>query len=107
MAKVTFTTMGTLQRRVHCGSLRWIYCDQARPFVGLIPFKEVELSLYELNRAEYSIRRIRGVVGDRADILLGTHGQMTTTSAIRLARRIERFDPLWFEGFVRLINLRD
>ncbi len=56
-----------------------------------------ELSLYELNRAEYSIRRIREAVGDRADILLGTHGQMTTTSAIRLARRIERFDPLWFE----------
>ena len=56
-----------------------------------------ELSLAELSRAEYSVRRIREAVGDRADILLGTHGQMTTASAIRLARRIERFDPLWFE----------
>ena len=56
-----------------------------------------ELSLSELSRAEYSIRRIREAVGDRADILFGTHGQMTTGSAIRLARRLEPYDPLWFE----------
>ena len=56
-----------------------------------------ELSLHELSRSEYSVRRIREAVGDRADILFGTHGQMTTSSAIRLARRIEPYDPLWFE----------
>ncbi len=56
-----------------------------------------ELSLHELARSEYSIRRMREAVGDRADILIGTHGQMTTSSAIRLARRLEPFDPLWFE----------
>ena len=56
-----------------------------------------ELSLAELDRAEYSVRRIREAVGDRADILFGTHGPMTTGSAIRLAKRIERYDPLWFE----------
>ena len=32
---------------------------------------------------------MREAVGDRADILVGTHGQMTTSSAIRLARRLE------------------
>jgi galactonate dehydratase len=56
-----------------------------------------ELSLTELTRSEYTVRRIREAVGDRADILFGTHGQMTTSSAIRLARRIEQYDPLWFE----------
>lgn len=56
-----------------------------------------ELSLTELSRSEYSVRRIREAVGDRADILFGTHGQMTTSSAIRLARRLEPYDPLWFE----------
>ena len=56
-----------------------------------------ELSLHELSRSEYCIRRIREAVGDRADILLGTHGQMTTSSAIRLARRLEPCDPMWFE----------
>ena len=40
---------------------------------------------------------MREAVGDRADILVGTHGQMTTSSAIRLARRLEPYDPLWFE----------
>ena len=56
-----------------------------------------ELSLRELNRSENSVRLIREAVGERADILFGTHGQMTTSSAIRLARRIEPYDPLWFE----------
>ena len=56
-----------------------------------------ELSLHELARSEYNVRRLREAVGDRADILFGTHGQMTTSSAIRLARRLEPYDPLWFE----------
>lgn len=56
-----------------------------------------ELSLLELSRSEYSVKRIREAVGDSADILFGTHGQMTTSSAIRLAKRIESYDPLWFE----------
>lgn len=56
-----------------------------------------ELSLHELSRSENSVRKIRDAVGDRADILFGTHGQMTTSSAIRLAKRLEPFDPLWFE----------
>lgn len=56
-----------------------------------------ELSLHELSRSEYNIRRLREAVGDRADLLVGTHGQMTTGSAIRLARRLEPYDPLWFE----------
>ena len=56
-----------------------------------------ELSLLELKRSETNTRAIREAVGDRADILFGTHGQMATSSAIRLARRLEAFDPLWFE----------
>ena len=42
-------------------------------------------------------RAVRGAVGHRADILFGTHGQFTTSGAIRLGRRLEEFDPLWFE----------
>jgi 2-dehydro-3-deoxyphosphogalactonate aldolase len=30
-------------------------------------------------------------------LLFGTHGQMTPAGAIRLARRLEPYDPLWFE----------
>jgi len=42
-------------------------------------------------------REIRAAVGDRADLLFGTHGQFTVSGAKRLARALEPFDPLWFE----------
>lgn len=43
------------------------------------------------------VRRIREGVGTRADLLFGTHGQFTASGAIRLARHLEPYDPLWFE----------
>ncbi|WP_299969052.1 mandelate racemase/muconate lactonizing enzyme family protein [uncultured Roseobacter sp.] len=42
-------------------------------------------------------RAIRGAVGDRADLLFGTHGQFTTAGAIRLGQALEPYAPLWFE----------
>ena len=50
-----------------------------------------------LDRSEAFCRRIREAVGDRADLLFGTHGQFTVSGAKRMARRIEPYDPLWFE----------
>jgi 2-dehydro-3-deoxyphosphogalactonate aldolase len=40
---------------------------------------------------------IREAVGTKADLLFGTHGQFTTAGAIRFAKKIEPYDPLWFE----------
>ncbi len=45
----------------------------------------------------FLVRLVREAVGRKADLLLGTHGQFTTSGAIRLARQLEAFDPLWFE----------
>ncbi len=42
-------------------------------------------------------RAIRDAVGDRADLLFGTHGQFTPAGAIRLASALAPHDPLWFE----------
>lgn len=42
-------------------------------------------------------KAIREAVGDRADLLFGTHGQFTTAGAIRLAKALEPYNPLWFE----------
>lgn len=42
-------------------------------------------------------KAIRGAVGDQADLLFGTHGQFSTGGAIRLAKAIEPYDPLWYE----------
>ena len=51
----------------------------------------------QLERTVRLVGRVRDAVGTQADLLLGTHGQFTPSGAIRLARRLEAFDPLWFE----------
>ena len=50
-----------------------------------------------LERTVRLVRQVREAVGPRADLLLGTHGQFTTSGALRLARLLEPYDPLWFE----------
>jgi len=40
---------------------------------------------------------IRDAVGDKADLLFGTHGQFTTAGAIRLGQAIAPYQPLWYE----------
>ena len=42
-------------------------------------------------------KAVREAVGDKADLLFGTHGQFTTGGAIRLAKALEPYNPLWFE----------
>ena len=56
-----------------------------------------QLSLESLDLSERFARRLREAVGTKADLLFGTHGQMTAAGAIRLARRLEPYDPLWLE----------
>lgn len=54
-------------------------------------------SLERLDLSERFVAAIRGAVGRKADLLFGTHGQFTSSGAIRLAQRLEPYDPLWFE----------
>jgi 2-dehydro-3-deoxyphosphogalactonate aldolase len=67
------------------------------PVMPMSAFDPRQLSVEALENAEVVTRNIREAVGAKADLLIGTHGQMTTSSAIRLAKRLEPFDPLWFE----------
>ena len=68
--------------------------DPVSPFTAFDPR---QLSLEALDRAERFVRMLREALGPRCDLLFGTHGQMTTSSAIRLAKRLEPYDPLWLE----------
>ena len=68
--------------------------DPAGPYSA---FDGRQLSLAALEMSERFMRVLREAVGSRADLLFGTHGQMTAAGAIRLARRLEPYDPLWFE----------
>ncbi len=56
-----------------------------------------DLSLERLDYIEAVVKSVRVAVGNKMDILIKTHGQLTTHAAIRMAKRIEQFDPLWFE----------
>jgi 2-dehydro-3-deoxyphosphogalactonate aldolase len=68
--------------------------DPAGPYSA---FDGRQLSLDALDLCERFARRLREAVGNRADLLFGTHGQMTAAGAIRLAKRLEPYDPLWLE----------
>jgi 2-dehydro-3-deoxyphosphogalactonate aldolase len=57
----------------------------------------LQFSLSAAATAERVIGAIRDEVGDDCDIIIGTHGQMTPAGALRIAQRLERFDPLWYE----------
>ena len=47
--------------------------------------------------AEKVLDALRSAVGDSVEIILGVHGQMTTSAAIRFAKIAEPYDPLWYE----------
>lgn len=68
--------------------------DPAGPYTH---YSGHQLSLERLERCVLFCQKIREAVGNQCDLLIGTHGQMTPAAAIRLARRLEPFDPLWFE----------
>ena len=54
-------------------------------------------TLERLELSENLTAAVREAVGTKADLLFGTHGQFTAAGALRLARRLEKYDPLWFE----------
>ena len=68
--------------------------DPAAPYSVFDPRQP---SLESIALCEKFVRLIREAVGTKADLLFGTHGQFTASGAIRLAKRLEPYDPLWFE----------
>jgi 2-dehydro-3-deoxyphosphogalactonate aldolase len=67
------------------------------PIMPMTIYDPRQIHMNEIERAGKVIGAVRESVGTRADILLGTHGQFTPAAAVRLAKRIERYFPLWFE----------
>ena len=77
------------------------------PVMPMSAFDPRQLSLEALDNAELVVKNMREAVGNKCDLLIGTHGQMTTSSAIRFAKRLEQFDPLWFEEPVPPENVEE
>lgn len=67
------------------------------PTGGFSVFDPRQPTQEQIERTVRLVRRVREAVGDKADLLVGTHGQFTTSGAVRLAKHLEKYDPLWFE----------
>lgn len=54
-------------------------------------------AMHDISLSVAFCKSIRDAVGDRADLLFGTHGQFSTAGAIRLGAAIAPYSPLWYE----------
>ncbi len=68
--------------------------DPAGPYSTFDPRQP---SLERLSLSEAFCKTLRAALGDSCDLLFGTHGQFTSSGALRLAQRLAPYSPLWFE----------
>lgn len=64
-------------------------------------------SMRDISRSIEFCEAIRGAVGDKADLLFGTHGQFSTGGAIRMGAAIAPYSPLWYEEPIPPDTLRE
>ncbi|MCK9252820.1 MAG: galactonate dehydratase [Clostridiales bacterium] len=71
------------------------------------PFGKAYLDLTprELNQALSCVAAVRDAVGDEVDLLIEGHGRFNVPTAIRIARELAAFKPLFFEEPVPPDNL--
>ena len=67
------------------------------PLIRFSSFDPRQPSSRTIEGVRRYVALVREAVGTGVDLLIGTHGQLTPSGAIRLARVLEPFDPLWFE----------
>ena len=66
------------------------------PFTPIYPIPR-DIPLREIENAAKIFESIRDAVGNKMEVGIGTHGQLTTYSAIRVADYPEPYHPFWFE----------
>jgi galactonate dehydratase len=64
------------------------------PFIG--PWRPF-ISRAEEDAAVACVRAIREAVGPEIDLLIEVHRRLAPSHAVRIARRLEEFDPFWYE----------
>jgi len=73
------------------------------PFMPTYPIRDIPL--WEIEHAAKIFESIRNTVGSKLEVGIGTHGQLTTYSAIRVADFLEPYHPFWFEEPVAPENI--
>ena len=76
------------------------------PFTPLFPGPR-DIGLPEITQAAKIWKAIRDAVGNELEVGIGTHGQLTTYSAIRVADFLEEYHPFWFEEPVPPENIEE
>ncbi len=76
--------------------------DPFQPITGMRDYP-----LATINRVARIFRAMRDAVGDQLEIGIGTHGQFTTSGAIRVASILEEFNPFFFEEPVSPENISE
>ena len=66
------------------------------PFTPMYPIPR-DIALWEIEHAAKIFESIRNAVGNKLEVGIGTHGQLATYSAIRVADYLEQYHPFWFE----------
>ena len=73
------------------------------PFMPVHPIRDIPL--WQIEHAAKIFQSIREAVGNQLEVAIGTHGQMPTYSAIRVAHYLEPYHPFWFEEPVMPENI--
>lgn len=63
------------------------------------------ISLEDLDKGLEPFRKIRSAVGNKMEIMVELHSMWNLPSAIRIAKALEEFSPMWYEDPVRMDNL--
>ncbi|MBR92388.1 MAG: hypothetical protein CL903_06300 [Dehalococcoidia bacterium] len=56
-----------------------------------------KISLKELDIAEKRVESVRKSVGDNIDILIEAHAKFNVMNAIKIGKKLEKYNPLWYE----------
>ncbi len=63
------------------------------------------ISLEDLKKGAEPFRRIRQAVGDQMEIAVELHNRWNLQSAVRIAKALEEYNPIWYEDPVPMDNL--
>jgi galactonate dehydratase len=75
------------------------------PFMPVQPLRDIPI--WEIENAAKIFESVRKAVGNKLEVAIGTHGQLTTYSAIRVADFLEPYHPFWFEEPVMPENIEE
>lgn len=72
---------------------------------GVWDYSRRDLSLERADLAYERVKAVREAIGSNVDILIEVHGNLGTTSAIQIGKRLEEFRPFFYEEPVDALNV--